>query len=125
LLGGSGNDFLDGGAGNDTLFGGAGDDTMFGGLGRDRFVFSPMPDGGVCGNDTIIDFDLSLDVIDLRAFNTRFRALDTDHDRVLDAGEGDGHISVQIDGNDTVLSFAEGSIRIANVVNLDISDFLL
>lgn len=124
LLGGSGNDFLDGGADADILNGGAGDDTMVGGSGRDVFVFSPMPNGDVCGNDTIMDFEPNRDVIDLRAFDTRFRALDTDHDRVLEAGEGDGHISVQIDGSDTVLSFAEGSIRIVNVVNLGISDFL-
>jgi serralysin len=142
LLGGAGNDLIDGGAGNDVLNGESGDDTMIGGPGRDTFVFAPTSaDGGACGNDLVADFASGLarlgaqgrpgesfdpkgDVIDLTAFHTSFRAVDTNRDGVLGGGDGDGHISVQIDGNDTVLSFAEGSIRIADIVNLHVNDFL-
>jgi Ca2+-binding RTX toxin-like protein len=69
LFGGDGNDSLsgDGGAdtlrgenGDDTLSGGAGADRMFGGAGSDLFVFS---DG--FGNDSVMDFAVNVDRIDL------------------------------------------------------------
>ncbi len=59
LYSGSGNDTLDGGAGNDTLEGGGGDDTLTGGPGSDTFIF-----GLNFGNDTITDFDPSLDTLE-------------------------------------------------------------
>jgi serralysin len=145
LLGGAGNDLIDGGARNDILDGGPGDDTLIGGPGRDVFVFAPtFADAAGCGNDVVVDFARGLsrrghqasdhrpgeafdpngDVIDLTSFDTGFRALDTNRDRVLGDGDGDGQISVQVQGNDTVLTFAEGSIRIADIVDLHVNDFL-
>ena len=50
-----------GGAGDDTIDGGAGDDLLTGGEGEDVFFFDT--DGG---NDTITDFSVTEDVIDLR-----------------------------------------------------------
>ena len=61
IRGGSGNDTIRGGEGNDMLHGGMGDDTLTGGTGADKFVFTENT-----GNDTITDFDLRHDVIDLR-----------------------------------------------------------
>lgn len=76
LLGGAGKDFLAGGGGNDTLLGGRGADTLrggkgqdvlkgqkgndvlLGGAGRDTFVFNRGD-----GQDTITDFELGLDRI--------------------------------------------------------------
>ncbi|CTQ42247.1 calcium-binding protein [Roseibium aggregatum] len=56
LLGGADDDALHGDSGNDILDGGSGDDFMLGGLDADRFQFSAGS-----GNDTIGDFELSVD----------------------------------------------------------------
>ena len=64
LLGGSGSDRLDGGSGTDRLGGGVGRDFLTGGGQADVFVFNP---GG--GLDTIRDFTLGLDVIQITAAN--------------------------------------------------------
>jgi Ca2+-binding RTX toxin-like protein len=63
LRGGAGNDKLNGGAGNDVLVGGAGNDTLTGGAGRDTYVFNSLTEG----KDTIVGFNATDDVIDLRA----------------------------------------------------------
>jgi|GEM_PF-3046750 len=65
LFGFSGVDELNGGAGNDTLNGGVGADTLSGGAGRDVITF----DRRAFGADTVLDFTLGSDRIDLRAFN--------------------------------------------------------
>jgi len=62
LFGGSGSDDLDGGAGNDILHGGAASDSLRGGAGNDLFVF----DGRQFGNDSVVDFTLGKDHVDLR-----------------------------------------------------------
>lgn len=67
LFGGSGADKLWGGAGNDILVGGAGCDTLIGGRGADTFVFD-----ATSAIDTICDFNLVQDRIDLTAFATDF-----------------------------------------------------
>jgi Ca2+-binding RTX toxin-like protein len=63
LDGGAGNDVLLGGVGADVLIGGAGNDKLTGGADADRFVFAP---GG--GKDTVTDFQLGIDHLDLSAF---------------------------------------------------------
>ena len=72
LEGGYGNDVLDGGEGNDTLAGqggadelrgGPGNDSLHGGEGDDVFFFAP---GG--GDDTVLDFGVGEDKVDLTAF---------------------------------------------------------
>jgi Ca2+-binding RTX toxin-like protein len=60
LSGGDGRDRIDGGDGGDVLYGGWGRDTMTGGAGADYFGFYPE-----CGRDTIIDFEIGIDKIDL------------------------------------------------------------
>lgn len=74
LEGGFGDDTLNGGDGADRLFGGAGADLLFGGDGEDLFAYRTSDIGGM--QDTILDFDLGVDVrgqrptgdfIDLRA----------------------------------------------------------
>ncbi|WP_395679122.1 M10 family metallopeptidase C-terminal domain-containing protein, partial [Inquilinus sp.] len=54
-------DTLIGGAGNDILTGGDGDDTLTGGAGGDIFRYN----GRAFDEDTITDFDLAADKIDL------------------------------------------------------------
>jgi Ca2+-binding RTX toxin-like protein len=69
LLGRGGNDSLLGGAGNDLLIGGTGRDTLSGGDGADTFSFSSLLDSyrtsSTLNNDSITDFDGTLDRIDL------------------------------------------------------------
>lgn len=63
LLGGQGRDRLIGGGGDDTLIGGSGRDLLTGGSGQDTFVFASGP-----RVDVITDFDVTQDLIDLRAW---------------------------------------------------------
>ena len=65
LLGDADNDIIDGGEGDDHIAGGTGDDTLTGGAGSDTFLFR-----GNSGNDTITDFDVSEDTIDLSLLQT-------------------------------------------------------
>ncbi|HEX8224312.1 MAG TPA: Ig-like domain-containing protein [Allosphingosinicella sp.] len=65
LFGGSNGDTLIGGAGADILGGGGGQDSLTGGAGADIFRFDAASDSA--GNpDTIQDFEVGLDLIDLR-----------------------------------------------------------
>lgn len=70
LFGGSGADKLWGGGGADILVGGAGCDTLIGGSGADTFVFD-----ATSAVDTICDFSLRQDRIDLTAFDIGFNDL--------------------------------------------------
>ncbi|WP_417513705.1 S8 family serine peptidase [Minwuia sp.] len=63
LLGSGGNDRLVGGSGADRLEGGSGNDVITGGDGIDRFVFADSD--GPASHDTITDFTLDEDVLDL------------------------------------------------------------
>lgn len=63
LTGLGGKDILVGGAGDDVLIGGALADTLTGGTGADNFVFDTLTTGA--NKDTIKDFELSIDHIEL------------------------------------------------------------
>ena len=60
LRGGDGDDALAGGGGDDFVHGNAGDDSLWGGTDEDVFYFATD-----WGNDTVMDFENGLDVIDL------------------------------------------------------------
>ncbi|MDO4906702.1 Ig-like domain-containing protein [Neisseria sp.] len=64
LTGNGADNILNGGAGDDRIIGGAGSDILTGGEGRDTFVFDSVLDGSV---DTITDFDVDLDIIELHS----------------------------------------------------------
>jgi len=68
IYGGSGNDTIDGGEGKDTIIGGWGADILTGGLGNDIFKYLSVTDSHFGQIDTITDFDLGNDKIDLTAF---------------------------------------------------------
>lgn len=99
LTGGNGNDVLHGGAGDDQLFGGNGKDRLVGGVGNDLLVGGKGPDVFVFeigeGEDTISDFQVGLDVIELSGLKSgTFAALqqqmvDTDAGVLLDLGDAD------------------------------------
>ena len=97
LSGGTGNDYLSGGEGNDFLEGGAGINDYLGFSGYDRFVMSSRDVGYT--DDTILDFQPRVDLIDLRAWGVssfeQVRAIaegNGKNDVVLKAGfDGYGH----------------------------------
>ncbi len=84
-----GDDVVEGGAGDDRFEIGNGDDTLTGGTGRDRFVFGSV--SGRIGEDTITDFTLGEDILEIegRAFETLERLAAAHH--------------VYTDGADTVI----------------------
>ena len=76
--GGDGNDQIDGGIGidailggdgNDTILGGLGADQLSGGLGADVFLYTSGAESSLLSADTIIDFDVDTDLIDLSAID--------------------------------------------------------
>jgi hypothetical protein len=109
ISGGAGNDNLDGGAGNDILEGGEGADILAGGAGKDTFLYH----AGDIGQDTIRDFTVGEDTIDLRSITgLKFEDLLIQPDP-----SGNGVIITALDP--TLFS---GSIRIANVQTSDLTD---
>jgi serralysin len=70
--GGHGNDTLFGGGGNDTIVGDTGDDILWGGAGNDKLGGNQGGDTFAFieghGNDTITDFDLSIDILLFSSF---------------------------------------------------------
>ncbi|MCG9748066.1 VCBS domain-containing protein [Shewanella sp. Isolate8] len=85
LIGGSGDDLIEGGSGNDIILGGLGNDTIDGGIGADILIGgagSDTIDAGIDsdidtlvwdigsddnGIDTVLNFDISMDQLDLSA----------------------------------------------------------
>ncbi len=74
LVGGSGPDTIDGGDGDDQLFGGGGDDILTGGAGADTFHYESIGDG----DDTILDFVIADDTVNLDALFDALGAGDAD-----------------------------------------------
>jgi cysteinyl-tRNA synthetase, unknown class len=66
LWGNDDNDTLSGDAGDDRLCGDRGDDVLTGGAGKDIFVYENF-DPRTLGSDTITDFEVGVDKIELRA----------------------------------------------------------
>lgn len=102
VLGGGGRDSLLGGYGHDTLFGGnghdriqgqKGSDVLTGGSGRDTFVFNRDD-----GHDTITDFELGIDHIQIGRGASSFGQLDFDQQ-----------------GNDVLVSFRNVEITIEDI----------
>lgn len=65
LYGRGGEDTIDGGAGDDEIAGGNGDDLLTGGLGADTFRFFQVQLEGVGSHDTVTDFDVANDVVEI------------------------------------------------------------
>lgn len=64
---GTGNDTLIGGGGADYLTGAGGADTLTGGAGADMFLYSAATDSNAAAYDTITDFAMGVDRIDVSA----------------------------------------------------------
>ncbi|WKE65129.1 retention module-containing protein [Gallaecimonas kandeliae] len=89
ISGGEGNDIIDGGAGNDVIAGGLGDDLLTGGTGNDTFHWG----AGETGTDTITDFTVGQDVLDLA------NLLQGEENGVLT-----NYLSFSVSGGDTTIS---------------------
>ncbi|WP_286830712.1 MULTISPECIES: MJ1477/TM1410 family putative glycoside hydrolase [Kordiimonas] len=85
LFGGAGDDTVNGDDGTDILWAGAGDDLLTGGLSADVFAFA-----ATSGADTVTDFDLSTDTLDLTAITSPFAditALEAAASEVIQSGQ--------------------------------------
>lgn len=101
LYGYGGDDTLTANGGGDWLIGGTGNDYMTGGSGADVFVFSAGD-----GADTIADFSIGSDLIDLRAFS--------------------GAATITQSGSDAVVTIGSWSVTLlgTTAANLTISSFV-
>lgn len=98
LTGNTQADVLNGGAGNDVITGGTGNDRIRTGVGSDRIIYQSAKQG----TDTIVDFSVTSDVIDLRQifrrseyaspnpFNAYVRLSDGANGAILRVANGDG-----------------------------------
>lgn len=71
FIGTDGANVLDGGRGNDVLTGGLGEDVLIGGSGRDVFDFNATAESTVGQADTIKDFTVGQDKIDLSGIDAK------------------------------------------------------
>ena len=111
-------DTLTGDFGNDIITGLGGADALTGGAGADTFVFAPGH-----GNDTITDFAVGEDLIDLSGF-VDIRPADFADLSIADVDDGDGGTNAVItltdaDGNETTLTL-EG----VSSSDLNVGDFV-
>ena len=95
LVGGDGNDVLMGGAGADSLEGGLGSDILTGGAGDDVFVWHEISAGAT---DTITDFTVAEDKIDLRDVLPELKSATVDINDLL------SHIQVTVQNDDLAMS---------------------
>lgn len=128
LKGGIGDDQLYGGRGNDILSGGDGLDTLVGGFGSDTFVFNSLNEG----LDTILDFEVGTDLIDLRsifadsAFNgtspfARYQQFVT----IAQVGN-DSFINIDSDGSGSGTSLTTlTTLRNVTAINLTSESFII
>lgn len=98
LIGNLGNDTLRGGSGDDLIKGGRGNDLLYGGAGEDRFWFNAGS-----RTDTIADFDVSEDIIDLTALGL------------------DGYDDIEVSGIANGIELAAGPVMI-RLVGVEVAD---
>ncbi|TNE67306.1 MAG: matrixin family metalloprotease [Alphaproteobacteria bacterium] len=111
--GGTGDDSIEGGQGADTITGGAGDDIMSGGSEFDTFVFA---DGH--GDDTITDFQVGKDVLDLSDTDIDFVDLDDLRANAYSASvDGEAGLMIETGDGDTIFLVGLNS---NHLVSLDI-----
>lgn len=91
--GGNHSDYIQGGGGNDVVRGGHGDDTLEGGSGSD--IFEWIGDGSE-GHDTVLDFEVGVDLIELDASLASTTTLTTSGgDAVLSWNGGDNSVVLE------------------------------
>jgi len=128
LDGGDGNDVLDGGAGNDRLIGGLGKDILTGGTGVDTFKFKTIEESpNSTASDIITDFEVGIDLIDLRDLGDSFTFIDgavfsgTGAEVRVKDFDDRALVRVDVDGDGT----ADFRIVLTDASGLTEGDFLL
>jgi Ca2+-binding RTX toxin-like protein len=112
LIGGEGDDVLFAGAGDDLVQGGAGDDWLSSGSGSDTLAFRVGLDDG---DDTVADFDGSMDILSFTdVFDTGAAGLDVDDvDTAISAitnGGAGGDVTVDFAAGGSITFVGVGSI---------------
>ncbi|WP_425039776.1 LamG-like jellyroll fold domain-containing protein [Primorskyibacter sp. S187A] len=123
LSGSSGNDLLRGGNGADRMIGGSGRDTLEGGSGADLFVFTSETDSPQgSARDTIADFEVGVDLIDLSGFAGTFSFVSsyTGADNEVRYNADIGRLYINIDGG-----ASDMSINLEGAPNLTADDIIL
>jgi Ca2+-binding RTX toxin-like protein len=121
VRGNAGNDTVNGGSGDDFILGGTGNDRLVGEAGSDRFVFE-----AAFGTDTIIDYDVGVDLLDLSALALEAPEGETDPSSLVNlesTGDNDADTIVTINGDDsnsiTLLGVAIADLDPSNFVYVD------
>ena len=136
IKGYDGNDWLWGEDGNDKLEGGWGIDMLVGGAGADTFIWKMTSETGatIADADRILDFDPTLDRIDLRQINAD---ISSGWDQAFEfIGTGDftaaGQLRWSIEGSETVVWMntdsdlaPDAAIRLDGAPLLGIDNFML
>ncbi|WP_051539714.1 calcium-binding protein [Sulfitobacter sp. 20_GPM-1509m] len=137
MFGGDGDDTLNGGRDQDTIRGGDGNDeinggrladVLRGGAGADTFVYTVKQDSSTGASDTIQDFEVGIDVIDLSAVASGLTFVGTaafsgtgNEVRYDIDGNGKTYIQVDTDANGS----ADMRIWLTDVGALSADDFVL
>jgi Ca2+-binding RTX toxin-like protein len=137
LLGGDGFDKLFGGAGIDTLVGGAGRDVLNGGADADTFRYLSIADTGTSGatRDSIADFAVGVDKIDLSAIDANTLNIPNDAFSFIGSAEFSGtagELRATTPGTNTLVTgdingdaVADFHILLTGTMTLSASDFVL
>jgi hypothetical protein len=135
IYGRSGADMLDGGRGRDLLRGDRGADTLSGGAGADKFEYDRVIESNLAKHDTILDFAIGMDKIDLSTIdavagsgsNQRFTWIGS-----AEFSNVAGQLHQRADASGTVIEgdingdgVADIKILLANAANLQATDFIL
>ena len=119
-LGGS--DTITGGSGHDLIYAGDGDNTLTGNEGVDTFVYSNLRLWRASVSDTITDFDLNEDILDLSVLLDGFGIAgygDSANDFISLGADSNGKLQLGIDRNgsaDDILGAYQLNISLANIV---------
>jgi len=135
LKGGADDDYLDGGKGKDMLWGDDGADLLHGGGGKDKFIVTDIAQSTPEAPDTILDFILGKDVIDLRKIDARPDSGGDDGFRFigkLDFSGREGQLRYEYSGGNTIVQgdtdgdgTADMAIVLVGKLALTDGDFLL
>ncbi len=136
LNGGRGADTLEGDAGADVLMGGMGADQLTGGADADRFDFNFLSDSwaGAGNRDTIADFAVGVDVIDISDIDADLATAGDQAFTVIATGFTNtaGELRLAVSGADTIVEIdrngdgvADMEVEVLGVTTLSVDDFLL